>query len=129
MNCSNLTALGSLGLTGWPLSSMYATFLTARWNGSRSSPTRRSMNDRSKIWTAMLPAQSSSGPSGTRRPASSAERSEYSITWGRPSTVTTTPSFSSGESRSTTLNETSASASRCKPMNDGSAIRTSGLST
>ena len=77
----------------------------------------------------MLPAQSSSGPSGSRRPASSGGRSEYSITWGRPSTITTTPSFSSGESRSTTLNDISASASRCRPMNDGSAIRTRGLST
>ena len=34
----------------------------------------------------MLPAQSSSAPSGTRRLASSGGRSEYSITCGRPST-------------------------------------------
>ena len=61
------------------------------------------MNDRSRTWIAMLPAESSSRPSGSRRPASSGGRSEYSITWGRPSTVTTTPSFSSGESRSIDL--------------------------
>jgi len=62
MNCSNLTALGSAGLMLCPLSSMKPTFLMARWKG-RDYADQRSMNDRSRIWTAMLPAHSSSDPS------------------------------------------------------------------
>ena len=53
---------------------------------------------------------------GLARSARSEERSEYSITSGRPSVVTTTPTRSSGWIFSTTLKATSASAWRCRPM-------------
>ncbi len=53
-------------------------------------------------WTAMLPAQISSEPSGLRRRATSSGKSLYSITRSRPSTWITLPTRSRGSRLRTT---------------------------
>ena len=61
--------------------------------GPRCDRTKKS---RSKTWTAMLPAQSRSEPSGSVASAASIGRSLYSMICTRESTLTTLPTFSVG---------------------------------
>ena len=114
-----------------PPSSTYGTFLIARWNGSSSSPTSRSMNVALEDVDGDAPGpELQAAPRARGGSASSGGRSEYSITWGRPSTRDDHAQLLVGRRASrSTLNDISASAWRCRPMKAGSAIWTSGLST